>query len=150
MKTLSIIFVSLFALAACNNDGSDKKPGSERLADKQVADPIDSSKFTTVQWLDTLVDIGKVKEGEMVNVVFRFKNTGDQPLVVESAHAGCGCTVPERPEEPVLPSKEGHIKAVFNSRNQGPEVTKNVTVIMNTKPERQQVVVFKGIVEKNN
>jgi hypothetical protein len=44
-----------------------------------VADPIDSSKFTTVQWLDTLVDIGKVKEGEMVNVVFRFKNTGDQP-----------------------------------------------------------------------
>jgi hypothetical protein len=47
----------------------------------------------------------KIKEGEIVEVTYRFKNTGNMPLVVDNVSASCGCTVPEKPEEPIMPGK---------------------------------------------
>ena len=149
MKTLSALFISLFILAACNEESSkDEQSSNERLADKQVPDPIDSSKFTTVQWIDSLKDFGTVKDGEKVNISFRFKNTGEFPLIVQSVAPSCGCTVPEYTDAPVLPGKEGFVKAVFNSANQHATVHKTINVAMNTKPDTQHTIAFIGEVVK--
>ncbi len=72
-------------------------------------------KLTDIEWLETEKKLDKVVEGQRVEVVFKFKNVGTNPLVIKNATASCGCTVPERPEEPVMPGKEGYIKGVFNS-----------------------------------
>lgn len=149
MKTIAAIFISLFVLAACGDEQakSDSKE-SERLADKKVAEPIDSSRFTTVQWIDSLKDFGSVKDGEKVDISFRFVNTGEFPLIVQSVAPSCGCTVPEYTEEPVLPGKEGFIKAVFNSANQHATVHKTINVAMNTKPSTLHTIAFMGNVVK--
>lgn len=144
MRTLFIAFISVLIFVSCKNDEAKNDQGSERLADKKVPDPIDSSKFTTVQWLDSLQDFGKVKNGEKVNVSFRFKNTGQFPLIVESATPGCGCTIPEMPKESIMPGKEGVIKAVFNSLNQAPTVHKTIVVGMNTRPSTRHEISFIG------
>jgi hypothetical protein len=127
-KTLPLIFFSLLAIASCTYTDKGKN-------DAEAADLSDSTKFTTVKWLDTLVDFGTVTAGQRVNVQFRFVNTGNKPLVIGSVVAGCGCTVPEYPKEPVMPGKEGYIKAVFNSINQPPTVHKTVSVAMNTRKQ---------------
>lgn len=42
-----------------------------------------------------------------VTCTFKFKNTGDGPLVIHQAIASCGCTVPQYPKEPIKPGESG-------------------------------------------
>ena len=149
MKALIVFLVTMVVFASCKSDETNNnEPGSERLADKKVADPVDSASFTTVLWLDSLKDIGTITRGEQVNITFRFKNTGDKPLIVQNVLAGCGCTVPERTEEPVMPGKEGFVKAQFNSTNQHGTVNKTIEVLMNTKPSTSHTIAFIGDVKE--
>ena len=90
---------------------------------------------TSVQIIDSVYDFGKVKDGERVTYSYRFRNTGNKPLVISSATASCGCTVPEKPEEPVKPGEIGFLKVVFNSEGRVGPTHKEVTVISNAYPE---------------
>lgn len=65
-------------------------------------------------------DFGKIKHNVPVTYFFEFKNISDKPLVVENASASCGCTVPERPEKPIMPGQVGKLKVVFNAAAVGP------------------------------
>ena len=68
---------------------------------QEIKDP------TTVQMIDSVYDFGQYDEGEIVEYSYQFKNTGNKPLVVSNAHASCGCTVPEKPEKPIIPGEMG-------------------------------------------
>jgi hypothetical protein len=104
----------------------------------------DSSSYTTVEWLDgTSQDLGKVAEGQVVEVSFRFRNAGKTNLIIEDVSAGCGCTVPEKPGRPYAPGEEGVIKAKFDSRGRKGPNDKYVTVKANTNPYRDHVLSFK-------
>jgi hypothetical protein len=145
MKIFTAIFFALMVLASCKNE--DSKTTND--ASSEEVDLSDSTKFTTVKWLDSLVDFGTVTNGQRVNVQFRYVNTGNKPLVIGGVVAGCGCTIPEYTKEPVMPGKEGYVKAVFNSINQPPTVHKTVSVAMNTK-EQSYTLTFIGEVKNEN
>ena len=89
---------------------------------------------TSVQMIDSVYDFGKVVDGEKVTFSYRFRNTGKRPLVIFSAMASCGCTVPEKPEEPIQPGETGSIKIVFNSQGRVGPTHKQVTVVSNAHP----------------
>jgi hypothetical protein len=65
-------------------------------------------------------DFGKIKQGVPVTYFFEITNTSDQPVVVENASASCGCTVPEKPTQPILPGKTDKLKVVYNAAAVGP------------------------------
>jgi hypothetical protein len=143
MKKLLIILAAGLAVMACNT--ADNRTQAEKDRDKFVQDSLaaekkklilqDSTNVTTLQWLDTtFLDMGKVKEGTTVEVTFRFKNTGTKPLVITNVSASCGCTIPEKPEEPITPGEEGVIKAKFDSKGRPGVNTKEVYVTANTQP----------------
>lgn len=53
---------------------------------------------------------------------FKFKNTGDAPLAITRVHSGCGCTVPEKPAEPIAPGASGVIPVTYKpGDHQGPQ-----------------------------
>ncbi|MFZ1527866.1 MAG: DUF1573 domain-containing protein [Ferruginibacter sp.] len=89
---------------------------------------------TTVQLIDTSYDFGKAKEGEIVEYNYRFKNTGSKPLIVVKATASCGCTVPEKPDQPILPGETGFIKVKFDSKGRVGQAHKSITVVSNANP----------------
>ena len=89
---------------------------------------------TTVQVIDSVYDFKKVTDGENVVFSYRFRNSGKKPLIISSATASCGCTVPEKPEEPIKPGETGFLKVVFNSKGRVGPVHKEVTVISNAYP----------------
>lgn len=89
---------------------------------------------TTVQLIDSLYDFGKVTDGEKVEFSFRFKNTGKNPLIVSNATASCGCTVPEKPEQPIKPGEMGFIKVAFDSKGRPGAAHKEVFVTSNAYP----------------
>lgn len=138
MKSILSILIFSISVAACKQ--AEKKttevitPKTEQSAGLSKALE-DSANFTTIQWLDsTYQDLGQVEEGQVVDVAFRFKNTGDKPLVISSVSTSCGCTtIPEKPKEPFAPGEEGVIKAKFDSKNMAGERLREVYVTANTK-----------------
>lgn len=94
---------------------------------------------TTVKVMDTVYNFGNATDGDKVTYSFQFKNTGSKPLIIASAVASCGCTVPEKPEEPIKPGETGFLKVVFNSKGKVGEVHKTITVTSNAYPKFPQL-----------
>lgn len=153
MKKIFTIFIFGIGIVAC--DEADKKateeitPGNAQTGglDKVLED---SASFTAIHWLDsTYQDLGKVEEGRVVDVAFRFKNTGDKPLIISSVTTGCGCTtVPEPPRGPFAPGEEGVIKAKFDSKNMAGERVREVYVSANTKNSTSHILLLRVDVVK--
>jgi hypothetical protein len=122
-----------------------KKTGNELSQEEKDKAARDTANFTTIEWLDSTVkDLGKIKEGQVVEVSYRFKNTGDKPLIVAGVSASCGCTVPEKPGKPIAPGQEDVIKAKFDSKGRPKgEARKEVFVTANTKPQSSMQLSFK-------
>jgi len=79
---------------------------------------------------DNTIDYGTVtKDSDNGIRSFEFKNTGNAPLIITNVQSTCGCTVPSKPTEPVLPGKIGKIDVKYNM-NPGP-IRKTITVESN-------------------
>lgn len=116
-------------LFSCDIRSSNSKPDVKASDSTTVY-----TDSTTVQMIDSVFDFGTITDGEKVEFNFRFRNTGKNPLIVSNATASCGCTVPEKPEEPVRPGETGFIKVVFNSQGRVGPAQKQVTVTSNAYP----------------
>lgn len=90
-------------------------------------------------------DFGVIDEGDRVEHLFKFKNTGSEPLILEKCKGSCGCTVPECPKEPIAPGAEGEIKVVFNSKGKKNKQTKTVTITANTEPIQTQLKIMANV-----
>lgn len=75
----------------------------------------DAAKFNTEKH-----DFGKIKQGIPAICYFEITNNLKTPLVIESATASCGCTVPEYPKEPISYSKTAKIKVEYSASGIGP------------------------------
>jgi len=79
---------------------------------------------------DNTIDYGTTnKEDDNGIRSFEFTNTGDAPLIITNVQSTCGCTVPSKPTEPILPGKTGKIDVKYNM-NTGP-IRKTITVESN-------------------
>lgn len=83
-----------------------------------------------IEFKEETVDYGEVEYGGDGMRTFEFTNTGNEPLVIEKATATCGCTVPEKPEEPIAPGETGELKVKYNTRKVG-YIRKTITVYSN-------------------
>ena len=131
MKRLIVLSALVVLLASCGNN--DKKVAATDATTTSTGAAADTENLTTVQWLDSVQNFGKVVDGEKVIITFHFKNTGTKPLIISNVQASCGCTVPSKPEEPIAPGAEGKITAEFNSEGRVGKATKNLTVQANIK-----------------
>jgi len=80
-------------------------------------------------------DFGAISEGEVVEHTFSFTNTGEAPLIIQSASASCGCTVPSYSKEPVPVGGTGEIAVSFNSKGKKGNQAPTITVTANTYPK---------------
>ena len=78
----------------------------------QTSKPDDFAKFNTNKY-----DFGKIKQNVPATYTFEITNKSDKPLVIENAHATCGCTTPEDQKDPILPGKTAKIKVGYNAAN---------------------------------
>ena len=92
-------------------------------------------------------DFGTINQDSENNMVFTFTNTGDKPLVIESATGSCGCTVPEFPKEPIAPGQTSEIKVVYKPGKQKGLQNKTVTVIANTVPKDTRLNISANVIE---
>ena len=79
---------------------------------------------------DNTIDYGTISKNSDSGIrTFEFTNTGDAPLIIKDVKSSCGCTVPTKPTDPILPGKTGKIDVKYNM-NPGP-IRKTITVESN-------------------
>ncbi|MEQ8243677.1 DUF1573 domain-containing protein [Fulvivirga sp.] len=160
MKSVLAIGLMAFVLGACGSDKDAEKRIAElenKLAQLETnkaggataatatpetkpEGPLPAFKFNELDY-----DFGTIAEGDVVEHTFTFTNTGDAPLIIQSAKGSCGCTVPTWPKEPIPVGGTGEITAQFNSKGKPNIQNKTVTITANTWP-KQSTLRIKAMV----
>ncbi|NPA45684.1 MAG: DUF1573 domain-containing protein [Chlorobi bacterium] len=151
MKKFLLFALALSLTFACNNDPSKKiKKENLKQAQQELAK---QNKFPVMSFDYEEVDFGHHKEGEILDTVFRFKNTGNATLIISKVRTSCGCTTPYWPRNPIKPGDSGVIKVSFNTNHKTGHQVKTITIHANEK-KPTHVLRIKAEVEpkprKNN
>lgn len=76
------------------------------------------------------IDYGTIEKGADGVRTFEFTNTGNAPLIISDVKSTCGCTVPSKPKDPIMPGKTGEIKVKYDTNRVNP-IRKTITVMSN-------------------
>ena len=138
MKFIHILFFVALA-TACTTDPSKKAKANDGAAVETVASVSDAPVMT----FDKLShDFGTIDEGEVVETVFTFTNTGSSDLIILNARGSCGCTVPEYPkDQPIAPGDSAKVTVKFDSNNKPNANNRSVTFTTNTEKGREVVQI---------
>lgn len=128
--TALLAIASLAAMVSCKENAALKI--DDATAKKAEMAHAESGKMPVLTFETTDHDFGTIPEGQKVEYTYKFKNTGSSELVISSAKASCGCTVPDYTKTPVAPGESGEVKVIFDSSGKGGMQQKTVTVTANT------------------
>lgn len=138
--------------SATNNHSNESSPFDQANVDPMAGQFPPSSTnlpLTEIKFDKLVHDFGKINEGEPAKTVFKFINTGKNPLVISSAIGSCGCTVPNWPKAAIEPGKTGEITVEFDSNKKSGEQVKTVTVKANTTPPSVELTIKSTVIPKD-
>jgi len=161
-RHLALLAIPLFLIACSSESGTDEGAASAtstetpaataennmdaaRDAAEAPATPEPAGPTTSITFAENAWDFGTIDEGDAVTHVFKFTNTGDNPLIIDRCKGSCGCTVPQCPKEPIAPGEEGEIEVKFNSKGKKNKQTKTVTINANTVPEQTRITISANV-----
>jgi len=110
-------------------------------------------KVAKIEFKQTTIDYGTIEKGADGVRTFEFTNTGDAPLIVSKVSSSCGCTVPKKPEAPIMPGDTGEIEVKYDTKRVMP-IRKTITVLSNADTPtvalkiKGEVVKSKSVLEK--
>lgn len=144
MKKIILSITCLAVFAACNNN--NRAPVETTAVETETVSNTAEADAPVFKFEKETFDFGQITEGEKVSYDFKFKNTGNSPLIITSATATCGCTVPQYPKEPVAPGADGILRVVFDSSGKPGMQNKVITITANTVPEITQINILGNVV----
>jgi len=106
-KLIAVLFISMFSFSA--------------FAQEKIA---------KIEFKETTIDYGTIEKGADGVRTFEFTNTGDAPLIISKVNSSCGCTVPKKPDGPILPGETGEIQVKYDTKRVMP-IRKTITVLSN-------------------
>jgi hypothetical protein len=95
---------------------------------------------------EEVINYGKIEKDSDGERVFVFTNVGEEPIVIQRIQSSCGCTVPKKPEKPIMPGEKGEIKVSYATNRVG-GFSKSITIYSNAKNPKK-VIRIKGLVNK--
>ena len=102
-------------------------------------------KTAKIEFKEETIDYGEIAKGSDGVRVFEFTNTGDEPLVITNVKSSCGCTIPKKPDAPILPGETGEIQVKYDTNRVGP-IRKAITVTSNADTPTK-VLKIKGTIK---
>ena len=91
---------------------------------------------------EKIKDLGKVAQGDVLNVEFEIINEGDEPLEIKAVRPTCGCTVADFDRE-IAPGKTGYVKARLETRDFTGPISKSILIMTNDPQDPTTTVVIK-------
>ncbi|GAA5026879.1 hypothetical protein GCM10011506_12940 [Marivirga lumbricoides] len=131
MKKLAFILVAFFAVNIAMAQTADSKNGPE------------------ITFAETEHDFGDITQGDVVEHIFKFENTGTEPLILSNVQTTCGCTAPSWPREPIAPGETAELTVKFNSRGKMGRQNKVITIVSNI-GENRTVKIITNVLPKES
>ncbi|WP_406684167.1 DUF1573 domain-containing protein [Seonamhaeicola sp. MEBiC1930] len=136
---LGLSTICLLAFVSCKENAA-KKIDENKITAAAERDA-QASKFPVLEFDKTEHDFGEIEKGTNVSTVFKYKNTGEAPLVITDIKSSCGCTVPQDwSREPLAPGDSGEFSVKFNGSGAN-KVSKTITVTANTEKGKELVKI---------
>jgi hypothetical protein len=101
-----------------------------------------------IYFKETRYDFGKVKEGDIVEHTFTFKNSGNAPLDIKDVRTSCGCTAALLSNKRIEPGKEGTLKVELDTKNRLGKLSRTITIVSNDVNEPNKVLTILASIEK--
>jgi hypothetical protein len=109
-KVCSFIFACILVLSGCTSSG-------------------DISDTCNVVVTPPVLDFGRVRvEDSPLSLSFDIENTGEEPLKIVDISSGCGCTVIDIPQEPILSKEKKSLAVKVNLYGRSGEFTNTVFI----------------------
>lgn len=136
---LTIASLSLFTICLIELSGVSKTAlinkfkSTENIDEMQdpIINQVNQMPKTKLTFEESDYHFPDTTEGTILKHYFKFKNTGNQALVIAKAVASCGCTVPSFPKYPIAPGQSDSILLEFDSHNRIGQNHKNVLIYSN-------------------
>jgi hypothetical protein len=149
MKKLSfpgiVLLVVICGFYSCQNNPTNGVTDESQTTEVEAEKGMPSIEFEAL-----IYDFGDITQGEKVSYTFAYTNGGDANLILQSATAGCGCTVPKWNKDPLRPGKKGFVEVVFDSSGRKGKQIKRVTIKTNGDPAVVTLQIQANIVEPNS
>ena len=97
----------------------------------------------------TVIDYGTVDKGADGVRDFIFTNTGDAPLIISNVKSTCGCTIPKKPEKPILPGESDKIQVKYDTKRVG-FIRKSISVTSNASNSNVVLKITGQVIADNN
>lgn len=108
------------------------------------------SHLTSIKFEKTEIDFGQLTENtEPLIGEFSFTNVGNKALVVKDVQASCGCAVLDWTKDTVRIGRSGVVRVKYQTENRPGAFTKSFTVVANTVPELQSLIIKGVVIPKN-
>ena len=127
MKNFLVLFITFLSLTLVHSQ--EKKP--------------------EISFEKTVIDYGTVNKGDNGIREFVFRNSGNAPLIISNVKSTCGCTIPKKPEKPILPGESEKIQVKYDTKRVG-FIRKSITVTSNAASSPTTILKIKGQVVDNN
>lgn len=130
MKKIFLLAALTIVGVSTANAQSSKKSSpktTSQIATKVVPAKIDGP---GIMFTDQTIDYGTIEHNADGAREFTFVNNGSKPLIITNAVGSCGCTVPSKPKEPIMPGASGVIGVRYATDRVG-AFNKTVTVTTN-------------------
>ncbi len=101
---------------------------------------------TTVRWAQDTIQLGEVKESDVIIDSFLVTNTGAKPYIIKDVKATCDCTVLRRPTYPLMPGETAAIRVEFDPRGKIGRTTPGIVIYDNTRPNGRHIVYLNAAV----
>lgn len=104
-------------------------------------------KTTTIEIVDAARHYYPVLRGETLDVVYKIKNTGKNPLFISDIQTSCGCMLVDESSYKVLPAnKEGFVRVQYNSNKNIGYVKHYITIYGNLETQKQEAIFDVNVV----
>lgn len=120
------------------------------IAQESVTSVEASASGPVITFQEESFDFGDIHQGDKVEHVFKFENTGTEPLIITNVQTTCGCTAPNWPRDPIAPGQASEIKVVFNSAGKIGRQNKVITVVSNTTVGRDRISIVTNVLPKKD
>ena len=113
---------------------------------QEAAVPLEEEKIDLngpyIAFVEKVHDFKDITQGDKVEHVFEFENSGTTPLIIANVMTTCGCTAPDWPREAIAPGEKSSIKVIFNSSGKIGRQNKVITIVSNptNNPEKLKIV----------
>jgi hypothetical protein len=141
MKNL-ILLAFVLSLGFSQVYAQNMNPGVVTEANSAVNPNAPKAKYNK-----TTSDFGEIEQGIPKEAEFKLTNEGKEPLIIQTARAGCGCTNLKYSQEPILPGKSTTIAATYNAAAMG-QFSKSITVTTNASPNPVMLIIKGTVVAK--